>query len=168
MKTEFQLQKRIRIISLFFITSLVISGVTAFPLQTELTLISHLFESSREPIVLWIAEVTEALDYMNTQYSFLSYGTDWLAFAHIIISIFFIGVYKDPVRNLWITQTGIIACVLIIPLALIAGYARNIPFVWQLIDISFGVFGVIPLIFIHKYTQQLISNKFIIHQTQTC
>jgi hypothetical protein len=38
-----------------------------------------------------------------------------------------------------------IACTLIIPWALIFGMVRDIPFFWTLIDISFGVFGIIPL-----------------------
>ena len=38
-----------------------------------------------------------------------------------------------------------IACVLIVPLALICGPLRGIPPFWQLIDCSFGVFGIIPL-----------------------
>lgn len=75
----------------------------------------------------------------------MSYGTDWLAFAHIVIAVVFIGPLKDPVRNVWVIQFGMIACILIIPLALICGPIRQIPFYWQLIDCSFGVIGIIPL-----------------------
>jgi hypothetical protein len=38
-----------------------------------------------------------------------------------------------------------IICVLVIPWALIFGSIREIPFYWTLIDMSFGVLGVIPL-----------------------
>ena len=38
-----------------------------------------------------------------------------------------------------------IACALVIPLALIAGLIRGIPFFWRVIDCSFGVVGIIPL-----------------------
>jgi hypothetical protein len=40
---------------------------------------------------------------------------------------------------------GIIACFGVIPLALIAGAIRQIPFYWRLIDCSFGIFGIVPL-----------------------
>jgi len=75
----------------------------------------------------------------------MAYGTDWLAFAHLVIAVAFWGPLKDPVRNIWVIEFGMIACVLVIPLALIAGPIRGIPFFWQLVDCSFGVFGIIPL-----------------------
>ena len=42
-------------------------------------------------------------------------------------------------------EFGMIACLLVIPLALICGPLRGIPFYWQLLDCSFGVIGLIPL-----------------------
>ena len=87
------------------------------------------------------------------------YGVFMLILAATCSIIFFIGVYKDPMKNVWITKTGIIACLLIFPVAIIAGYARDIPLFWQLIDCSFGAIGLIPLILIHKNTQKLIINN---------
>jgi len=43
------------------------------------------------------------------------------------------------------------ACVGVIPLALICGPLRGIPFYWQLIDCSFGVVGFIPLLICRNY-----------------
>jgi hypothetical protein len=77
---------------------------------------------------------------------FLAYGTDWLAFAHLVIAVAFIGPFIDPVRNKWIITFGLISCAGVIPLALIAGPIRGIPFPWRLIDCSFGIFGCIPLL----------------------
>lgn len=54
-----------------------------------------------------------------------------------------------------------IACVGIIPLAFICGSIRGIPFYWQLIDCSFGVFGIIPLLLLNKYIKQLQSTAGI-------
>jgi hypothetical protein len=56
-----------------------------------------------------------------------------------------VGPLKDPVRNLWVVEFGMIACVLVVPLALICGPLRGIPFFWRLIDCSFGVLGILPL-----------------------
>jgi hypothetical protein len=75
----------------------------------------------------------------------LAYGTDWLAFGHVAIAIAFLGVLQDPRRNIWVVHFGIIACLLIVPWTLIFGAIRKIPFFWQLIDMSFGLVGLLPL-----------------------
>lgn len=144
--------RRIRFLIVIFIVGLVLSGITAFPLQTELGwLVSLLHTSWLQPIadsshlLSWVERVNEGLAATNAHYPFLAYGTDWLAFAHLVIAIAFIGPYLDPVRNKWVITFGLIACGGIIPLALIAGPIRGIPFVWRLIDCSFGVCGAVPL-----------------------
>lgn len=145
--------RRIRFWLTIVITGLVLSGITAFPLQTELGwLVSLLHADWLRPIaeftslLPWIERVNEGLRATNGLYPFLAYGTDWLAFAHLIIAIVFIGPYIDPVRNKWVITFGLIACAGVVPLALIAGHIRGIPFPWRLIDCSFGVFGSVPLL----------------------
>jgi hypothetical protein len=157
MENKEKLHRQIKRIATLFITLLVLSGVTAFPLQTELNFLVDYLEADSGILYQWISEVSYAINFINNNYPFLAYGTDWLAFSHIVISIFFIGVYKDPVRNIWITHTGIIACLLVFPVAFIAGYVREIPLYWQLIDCSFGALGLIPLILIHQKTKHLIT-----------
>ncbi len=145
--------RRIRLSLSIFICGLFFSGVTAFPLESELRwLVSSLRASSLLVFVQsirlfpWLERVEAALGATNARYPFLAYGTDWLAFAHIVIAIAFIGPYVDPVRNKWVIQFGLIACAGVIPLALIAGAIRGIPLPWRFIDCSFGVFGTIPLL----------------------
>ena len=145
--------RRIRFWLAVFIAGLVLSGITAFPLQTELGwLLRLLHAGALRPIAQftgllpWIERVNEGLRDTNTRYPFLAYGTDWLAFAHLAIAVAFVGPYKDPVRNKWVITFGLIACAGVIPLALIAGYIRGIPLPWRLIDCSFGIFGSVPLL----------------------
>ena len=150
----------IRIWLAVFIVGLVLSGVTAFPLQAELTLLSRTLHGSPAPALLpglveWVDRVRQALDDSGAHYPFLSYGTDWLAFAHLVIAVAFIGPLVDPVRNVWVIWFGVIACAGVIPLALIAGGIRGIPLGWQLIDMSFGVVGVIPLLIALRLTNRL-------------
>lgn len=159
MKENKKLLKQIRKIVIVFIALLVLSGITAFPLQTELNFLESSLKGNSGLFYQWINDVSIAINDLNNNYPFLAYGTDWLAFAHIVISIFFIGVYKNPIQNIWITHTGIIACLLIFPLAFIAGYFRGIPLFWQLIDCSFGALGLIPLLLIHQKTKQIIVNN---------
>lgn len=145
-----------------FIVGLVLSGITAFPLQTELAWsVSFLHKASLQSIagstglLPWIERVNDGLDTTNAHYPFLAYGTDWLAFAHLVIAVAFVGPYIDPVRNKWVITFGLIACTGVIPLALIAGYFRDIPLGWRFIDCSFGVFGAVPLVFCRKHTLSL-------------
>jgi len=103
----------------------------------------------------WLNTVQHAVSDTNAKYPYLSYGTDWLAFAHIVIAVAFIGPLRDPVRNIWVLEFGIIACLMVFPLAFIAGPIRQIPFYWQLIDCSFGVFGAVPLLLALSWTKKL-------------
>ncbi len=146
-----KLEKRIRAVLIFFIIALLLSGLTAFPLKWELIIlnrlaglespISNLWPSLSE----WINRVHLGIQHTYDKYPFIAYGTDWLAFAHIVIAIAFWGPLKDPARNLWVVEFGMIACVLVIPLAMICGPIRGIPFYWRLFDCAFGVFGIMPL-----------------------
>ena len=148
--------KKLRLVLGIFILSLVFSGITAFPLQRELELLSQSMKpETHAGLGYWILTVRNGLDDTYTKYPWIAYGTDWLAFAHIIIAIFFIGPLIDPVRNVWILKAGLIACALVIPLALICGEVRQIPFGWRLIDCSFGVLGAVPLYYCLILTKRL-------------
>ncbi len=149
-----------------FIAGLTLSGITAFPLQSELrwlvsalrTGVLHSFAAAF-PLLPWIERVNAALTATNAAYPFLSYGTDWLAFANLVIAVAFIGPYFDPVRNKWIITFGLIACAGVIPLALIAGHVRGIPLGWRLIDSSFGIFGAVPLLLCCRSIRILECDK---------
>lgn len=75
----------------------------------------------------WLGKIRDALTEINAKYPFIAYGTDWLAFAHFVIAILFIGPLRDPVKNIWVVEFGMIACVLVVPFALIMGDVRGIP-----------------------------------------
>ena len=152
--------RAIRIWLVIVIVCLVVSGLTAFPLEAELRAAASLLHSTvfggwMPQLTQWIDRVRDAVVVTNGRYPFLAYGTDWLAFAHLVIAIAFIGVFRDPVRNVWIIVWGMIACVAVIPLALIAGPVRGIPWGWTLIDCSFGVVGIIPLIIVYRLIRRL-------------
>ena len=137
-----------------FIAALFISGLTAIPVEQELAyVINHFpFEGS---IKGWLEEVLIGIQQTSKDYPFLFYGYDWLAFAHFVLAILFIGPFKDPVKNKWVIQFGIVACILIIPFALIAGHFRDMPFWWRLVDCSFGIIGLLPLMICLKNIKRL-------------
>ena len=156
---------RTRAILIFFTVGLVAAGLTAFPLRWELDVLAGWVGVAPDAppadysgLQNWIATVRQALGETYGRYPFMAYGTDWLAFAHIVIGLAFIGAVRDPVRNLWVITWGMIACVLVVPLALVCGTLRGIPFYWQVIDCSFGVFGIIPLWLARRYAQELQAD----------
>lgn len=146
--------KTIKRLLLLFITALFISGLTAIPVDAQLSfLLNH---TARLPaLYAWLERVLTAYREVAASHPFLLYGYDWLAFAHFVLAILFIGPYNDPVKNIWIIQFGLIACVLVIPYAFVAGHFRGIPFGWRLIDCSFGVVGFALLFVIYKKTKRL-------------
>jgi hypothetical protein len=153
--TEKILRRQIRNWILFFIVAISLSGITAFPLETELKFLDN--HSAIFPTFMsdWIHLVSTGIQNTNAEYPFLSYGTDWLAFAHLIIAMLFLGPMKDPVRNKWIIDWSIICCILVFPLAFIAGPVRSIPFFHRLIDCSFGLIGMIPLFIVKSKIAKL-------------
>lgn len=105
--------RRIRILLVVVVVGLVVSGLTAFPLELEtrylLTSLQPL--APRVPaLVDWIRRVHDGLADTGRRYPFISYGTDWLAFAHLVIAVAFWGPLRDPVRNVWVVKFGMIAC----------------------------------------------------------
>ncbi len=159
-----KVNKRIRYLLYFFIFGLAISGITAIPLRWEIDLLNRWIgqgtwmQSLWPAMASWISFVHTGITNTFSVYPFLPYGTDWLAFAHIVIAIAFVGVLRDPVRNIWVIEFGMIACVLVIPAALIFGALRQIPFFWRLIDCSFGVLGSLPLWFLRREIKKLEAN----------
>ncbi len=146
--------KKIRRLIILFIIGLILSGITAFPLETELRLLSS-NTSANFPSFEWINKVYNGIKETNTKYPFMAYGTDWLAFSHIAIAVFFIGVWRDPLKNIWVIEASMIISLMILSLAFIAGSIRGIPFYWQLIDCSFGFFSLAILIPVKKKIEKL-------------
>jgi len=148
--SEARIRSQIRWLLGLFMLGLVLSGVTAFPLEWELgVLVRSLGADLAAPegsLQWWVARVNQGLSETGRAHPFLAYGTDWLAFGHIVIAMFFVGPWLDPIRNEWVLKVGLIACAGVIPLALICGPIRGIPIYWRLIDCSFGVIGALPLL----------------------
>jgi hypothetical protein len=143
---------------------LIVSGITAIPLETELRLLHRMLESGGTETQLtgWIGRIYGALQETNMKFPFMSYGTDWLAFAHVMIAIAFIGPLRDPVKNIWVIEFGLIACLCVFPFAFIAGAFREIPLYWRLIDCSFGLFGGLILWKCYRLIKKLASAPAMI------
>ncbi len=156
------LLKRIRAWLGAFVIGLVLSGLTAFPLPWEVSILAQMLRwpplaglSQSIGLTGWIDRVLSALLYNERHFPFMAYGTDWLAFAHLVIASAFLGPWRDPVRNRWVIEWAMLACVSVFPLALIFGPLRGIPLGWRVIDCCFGVFGMLPLWLVRRDILQL-------------
>lgn len=166
MNREHILRRRINRWTWFLIFGLVVSGATAIPLITELDLLTKWFgieaqtsTTATNTLARWLLTTREALQDTAARHPMLFYGTDWLAFGHFVIAVAFLGILRDPVRNRWLFEFGLIACAMVIPFALIFGAVRGIPFWWRLIDCSFGVFGAVPLWLCQRWSLELETSS---------
>jgi hypothetical protein len=163
--TPRQLLTRCRLSLLIFIAGLIVSGLTAFPLLAEIRLLCDWLGAGTATspdglpgFTAWIVRVRLGLEEMYTAHPWIAYGTDWLAFAHLVLAVFFIGPLMDPVRNIWVLHAGLISCALVLALAFICGPLRGIPFGWQLVDCSFGLLGAVPLLYCLRLTKKLAAH----------
>jgi len=151
------LRSQIKSLIILFIIGIMLSGITAFPIESQLAVVHQLILSSGidNLFTQWIELVYSGVRETNSRFPFMGYGTDWLAFAHIVIGLAFIGPLRDPVKNIWIIEWSMISCIAVFPLAFIAGAIRGIPFWWQLIDCSFGIFGGLLLGYLYRKIKSL-------------
>ncbi len=146
---------RIRAMAVIVMAGLFLSGLSAIPLQWQLELAQRVIGSNGNVVADWVATLLKGVQTTRASAPFMFYGTDWLAFGHIVIAITFIGAFRDPVRNVWLFHFGLIACALVIPWALVFGAIRGIPFWHRAIDCSFGVFGAVPFWLALFWTRKL-------------
>src|SRR5215469_4524364 len=105
---------RIRVWLALFMIGLALSGITAFPLERETAMLNAIFHVAPTPpaggepaLQTWLRRVHEGIAVTNRDYPFMAYGTDWLAFGHLVIAIAFLGPLLDPVRNKWVLHFGL-------------------------------------------------------------
>src|SRR5258708_28653094 len=130
LQTKPELLRSIRLWLSLFILGLILSGLTAFPLEQETAWLASFLDTNPifpDSITVWVARVHAALLDTDLHYPFLAYGTDWLGFAHLVLAIPFLAPLRDPVRNKWVLQFGVNAWLAVIPLSLIPRPPRCLP-----------------------------------------
>ncbi len=88
----------------------------------------------------------------------LLYGLDWLGYAHFLIAFAFIGPWRDPIKNIWVIDFGIIVSLLILPVTFILGYQSEALVWWSLIDYTFGMISAGLLLYIKQQINQLEAH----------
>lgn len=112
----------------------------------------------------WIEQLHYDITESYKAYPVMAYCMDWLSYACVVFALFIIGAINDPVRNIWIIQVYMIACILAALLPFAAGPLRGIPVFWRCIDCSFGIIGFILLFYAYRLTRQLQDCRSEIHK----
>lgn len=132
----------------FVAFGLLVSGITIWPGVPELKLAVRVVWGDGAPtgvLHAFILRAIEGLESVQANYPFMLYAHDWLAFAHIVLAILFAGAIRDPVKNVWIVECGLIMCLLVLVLAGICIPIRGLPLRWFWIDSAFAPAAGIPL-----------------------
>jgi hypothetical protein len=160
------LLKRVRRWTVFFIVGLVVSGATAIPVPTELQAAVRVLGEDLsangfvpESMAVWLRTLRDGIRETSARAPFMFYGTDWLAFGHFMIALAFVGALRDPLRNRWLYQFGMIACAAVPIWAFVFGPIRGIPLWWRVIDASFGVIGFVPMWLCNRLIGRIESLK---------
>ena len=140
--------KRARLMLAIVAAGLLVSAVTIWPASWELeTLVDVVWGPGEATGVIhgFILRAIEGIEYVGAEYPFLFYAGDWLAFALIVLAILFYGARRDPVRNVWIVQCGLIMCALVPVLAAVCVPLRGLPLRWFWVDTAFAPAAGLPL-----------------------
>jgi hypothetical protein len=127
---------------------LFLSGITIWPALWELQTLVRLLWGDAAPtgtLHRFLLQVIAALHAVQHEHPFLFYTGDWLAFAHIVLALLFAGAIRDPVRNIWIVQCGLIMCALVPLLAAVCIPLRGLPWQWFCVDFAFAPAAAAPL-----------------------
>jgi len=140
--------KRTKLMLAIVVFGLIVSAVTIWPAIPELKMAVSIAWGDAEPtgtLHKFVLQAIDGLEAMEADYPFMLYAHDWLAFALIMLAILFAGAIKDPVRNIWIVQCGLIMCALVPIIPVICIPIRNLPWIWFWMDFAFAPAAALPL-----------------------
>ena len=152
---EVRLRQKIKAAVIITILGLLLNGISAVPLLTELKILLSKPNALPQFLRDWWTYVNTGVKETTNKYEFMRYGFDWLAFAHLLIAIAFLGVLKDPIKNEWLVKWGMIASALSVVMALGWERVRSIPLWWSFIDASIAIVSFIILWLCNKWIQEL-------------
>ncbi len=155
MSNESRLRRNIRAAIIITILGLIGSGLSSFPLLTELNIALHFKHMLPSMFKEWFVNVKQAVKYNHDTYPLMLYGYDWLGFSHFFIAMAFIGPLQDPVKNQWVVRWGMLVSGITILIALVAERFRDIPFFWSMIDALIGAGALLILWICNRWINEL-------------
>lgn len=152
---EKHLRSRIKAAIIITIIGLLLNGLSSIPLRTELNILLSNSDSLPQFLRDWWTYVNQGVLETSSKYNFMRYGFDWLGFAHLIIAIAFIGPLRDPVKNQWVVQWGMIASGLGILMAFGWERLRDIPIWWSFVDAGISYLAFVILWLCNRWITKL-------------
>jgi len=153
--SENRLRRKIKIAIIITIAGLLLNGISAVPLRTELKILLSRPDALPQFLHDWWLYVNKGVKETTSNYPFMRYGFDWLAFAHLLIAIAFIGPLRDPIKNEWVIRWGMIASALSVVMALGWERLRGIPLWWSCIDAAIAIVAFIVLWLCNNWIKEL-------------
>jgi hypothetical protein len=157
---------RVRALLVFYAGALIVSGLTAVPVEWEVRTVIAVGWGDAAPGTSWwpamhtfLSKVLTAAQDVGARYPFFFYGFDWLAFGICVLGLLFLGAVRDPVRNVLVVKFGLLCCGLVLVFAAIVPHLRGLPWFWTFVDGSFGVVGAIPLLILLRDIRQLEATS---------
>ncbi len=153
--------RRVRIWLVVFFLGLLFSLHTVIFVEVESAFMAKHFGAGtamaeRLPVVsVWIDTLHLGVTETYKSYPVMAYCMDWLSYACVVFAIFIIGPIVDPVKNIWVIQVYMIACILGALLPFVAGPFREVPLFWRFIDGGFGVLGFVILISPYRLAREI-------------
>ncbi len=152
---EAGLRRKIKIVIILTIIGLLLNGISAIPLRKELNILLSNPDALPPFLRDWWTYVNKGIKETSKNYPFMRYGFDWLAFAHLLIAIAFLGPLKDPIKNEWVVRWGAIASALSVFMALGWERERDIPLWWSFVDASIAFIAFIILLLCSNWIKKL-------------
>ena len=161
MKEEQIILRKIRFYLILFLLAILFSLHTIIFVEAETKLFAKCFghntfmEKLCPCVAEWMEHLHLAVLQTYTSYPVIAYCMDWLSYACVVFAGFLLGAIKNPVRNVWIVQVFMVACILAFIFPFIAGPIRDVPIFWRFIDSSFGVVGFLFLLLPYRLIKKL-------------
>jgi len=104
----------------------------------------------RGEFLSFVIKMNSIAQLIESKYSFVSYGSDILGLIHLMLALLFVGPLTDAVKNIWVIHFGMLLCIAFVPVSIVSGLLRGVPFVWCLIAILFAALGFVLLFSVNK------------------
>lgn len=99
----------------------------------------------------WLQHIQLQLGRDSDLHPMLHFCADLFAFVQLVFALALIGPLRNPIRNQWVIQFGILACCGLIPVALILGPWHGLPMAWRLVSCGAALCGIVTLMLCRHY-----------------
>ena len=148
---------RIRMVLTLAISCLILGSLATFAAPHSIAVVLAVFRRfdlatpATSHALMWLRHIQLQLGRDSHRHPMLHYGADLFAFVELAFALVLISPLRNPVRNQWVIQSGILACCCLIPFALILGPWHGLPMAWRIVSCVVALCGIAPLMLCRHY-----------------